>query len=244
MTRVHLPAPDRVRSHAHTDPVRSSQPLQRVIDQRPAAQQAMQIQALVDSSPQVTQLKALQRQVDASMEHAEADHVDEHEPETHAPVQMKAQGGVVQFGRSYGNSAKLARSRFNQKDPAARKRIDFKKWKRGREAQHLIPAQVGKAFGIPSDWLDGHHNGMMMPSGRRNSNHLRDPKLDKGKLHHIKGAGAHPVYNKTVHAYAVKRGWKAGKVSEKQFRALALFLRKKNRPRRKGPAKGYVDDVK
>lgn len=144
----------------------------------------------------------------------------------------------------YGDSSKLARERWKLKPLDYRRRHNFKKWKRGREAQHLIPAQVGKHYGIPRKWINSARNGMMMPSGRRTTNHLRDTRLDKGKLHHIKGGGAHPNYNKHVHALARAHQWTPGGVTKHQFRALAGLLRLKNRPRRTGAAKGYVDEIK
>jgi len=139
----------------------------------------------------------------------------------------------------YGNSYALGRSRYKLSPKA----LSFKIWKRGREAQHLIPAAVCKHFEIPRDWANSHPNGMMMPSGRTGTNHLRDKTLDKGKLHHIKFGGAHPQYNKLVQRMALKRKWVPGKVKYAQFLNLCLKLRTMNRPRRKGKAKGYVNDL-
>jgi hypothetical protein len=152
---------------------------------------------------------------------------------------------VIQFGKiKYGDSAKLARARFRAGGGKRRKGIDFKKWKRGREAQHLIPAQVCRDYGIPKSWANSAVNGMMLPSGRRTTNHLRIKRLDKGKMHHIKGGGSHPQYNKYAFKMAKQQKWKRGKVTKIQFDKLARYLRKKNRPRRSGPAKGYINDLK
>lgn len=152
---------------------------------------------------------------------------------------------VIQFGKTkYGDSAKLARERFKLGGGKRSKGINFKKWKRGREAQHLIPAQVCRDYGIPKSWANSAGNGMMLPSGRRNTNHLRIKKLDKGKMHHIKGGGSHPNYNKYAFKLAKQNKWKRGKVSRAQFDKLTNTLRKKNRPKRKGAASGYIDDLK
>lgn len=144
----------------------------------------------------------------------------------------------------YGDSAKLARERYKSK--SKKSKYTFARWKKGREAQHLIPAQVCKEFGIPAAWANSAVNGMMMPSGRRSTNHQRLTSLDKGKRFHIKGGGAHPNYNKAVFAMAIKAPfkWKKGAVSRQKFEALAHHLRVLNRPRRSGPAQDYVDDIR
>lgn len=141
---------------------------------------------------------------------------------------------------NYGNSAKLAKARYS----LSHKKQAFKDWKRGREAQHLIPAAICDSYGIPEAWANGVHNGMMMPSGRPKTHHLRIKALDKGKRAHIKKGWAHPIYNKYVENQVKTRGWKKGKVTKIQFLALAGFLRKKNRPKKTGTTKGHVDDIK
>lgn len=151
---------------------------------------------------------------------------------------------IIQFGKpKYGDSAKLARERFKRGGGKRIKKIDFKKWKRGREAQHLIPAQVCKYYGIPKQWTNSAVNGMMMPSGRRRTNHLRMKSLDKGKMHHIKGGGSHPNYNKLAFRKAIGNSWKKGMVTKIQFDKLAKELRGMNRPKRSGAASGYIDDL-
>ncbi|WP_046745986.1 hypothetical protein [Kordia zhangzhouensis] len=153
---------------------------------------------------------------------------------------------TIQLARTikYGDSAKLARARFRVGGGKRSKGLDFSVWKRGREAQHLIPAQVCKAFGVPKSWANHAMNGMMLPSGRRTTNHLRIKRLDKGKMHHIKGGGSHPNYNKYVFRLAHQQGWRKGKVSQIQFARLANRLRVLNRPYRTGSASGYIDDLK
>ncbi|PTX59506.1 hypothetical protein C8N46_10995 [Kordia periserrulae] len=152
---------------------------------------------------------------------------------------------VIQFVKTkYGDSGKLARERFKRGGGKRVKGIDFKKWKRGREAQHLIPAQVCRDYGIPKSWANSAVNGMMLPSGRRNTNHLRIKRLDKGKMHHIKGGGSHPNYNKYAFGLAKQHKWRKGKVTRAQFDKLTNTLRKKNRPKRTGKAKGYIDDLR
>ena len=144
----------------------------------------------------------------------------------------------------YGDSAKLARERYKSK--SKKSKHTFARWKKGREAQHLIPAQVCKEFGIPTAWANSAVNGMMMPSGRTSTNHQRLTSLDKGKRIHIKGGGAHPNYNKAIFAMAIKAPfkWKKGAVSRPKFEALANHLRTLNRPRRSGSARDYVDDIR
>lgn len=152
---------------------------------------------------------------------------------------------VIQFGKgTYGDSGKLARERFKRGGGKKLKGTDFKIWKKGREAQHLIPAQVCKHYGIPINWANSSMNGMMLPSGRKTTNHLRMKSLDKGKMHHIKGAGSHPKYNKFAFKLAKQRKWQKGKVTKKQFDSFTKDMRKLNRPKKTGAAKGYIDDLK
>jgi hypothetical protein len=202
-----------------------------IADHRPASQAALQMRAMIDNSPQVTQMKAFQQQVDQSQAQQPV-------------VQRQATGTPVIQLAKYGDSTKLGRRRYMRKPFWKRQNLDFKQWKKGREAQHLIPAQIGKEFGIDKDLINDAPNGMMMPSGRKRTNHLRDTSLDKGKLHHIKGGGAHPNYNKYVRDFVIKQGWVKGQVTRDEFIKTAKLLRLKNRPSRTGPAKGYVDDMK
>jgi hypothetical protein len=156
-----------------------------------------------------------------------------------------AQRNVIQFGKgTYGNSGKLARERFKKGGGSKVKKIDFKVWKRGREAQHLIPAQVCKYYGISKALANSSVNGMMLPSGRTTTNHLRMMSLDKGKMHHIDGGGSHPQYNKFAFKLAKQRGWKVGNVTSAHFISLADHLRVLNRPKRTGAAKGYINNLK
>nr|MDU9042997.1 DUF4157 domain-containing protein [Candidatus Electrothrix aestuarii] len=150
---------------------------------------------------------------------------------------------LIKYNKNYNNSGKLARARYKRGGGKKGKGRDFSTWKRGREAQHLIPAQVCKEFLVPEAWANSAENGMMLPSGRHGTVTKRLTALDKGKRFHIKGGGAHPQYNIYVNKQAKKRGWVAGKVKKEKFLALARFLRKKNRPTKKGPAKGYVNDI-
>jgi|GEM_PF-3431851 len=147
---------------------------------------------------------------------------------------------VVPSKDVYGDSRALGYARYKLR----KKGVPFAVWKRGREAQHLIPAAVCNFFRIQKDWVNSAINGMMLPSGRKATNHLRNKKYDKGKLFHIHGGGAHPNYNKAVKAEALRRGWKPGKVTYPQFVSLCLTMRKLNRPKRKGPASGFVDRIK
>ncbi|WP_298515676.1 hypothetical protein [uncultured Kordia sp.] len=153
---------------------------------------------------------------------------------------------VVQLvrGPKYGDSAKLARERFKRGGGKRIKGVAFKRWKRGREAQHLIPAQVCRDYGIPKAWANSAVNGMMLPSGRRRTNHLRLKHLDKGKMHHIKGGGSHPNYNKYAFKLARQYKWRKGKVTRAQFDRLTGVLRKQNRPKRSGAASGFIDDLR
>ena len=145
----------------------------------------------------------------------------------------------VQLAKKFGDSAKLARERYK----LGVKKYDFKKWKRGREAQHLIPAAICKKYNIPSALVNGADNGMMLPSGRKTTHNLRIKSLDKGKRSHIKKGWSHPAYNKYVENQINKKNWKKDKVTKKQFLALAHFLRQKNRPNKTGATKGFVDDI-
>ena len=157
---------------------------------------------------------------------------------------------VIQFIKpkfgtpKYGDSAKLARERFKRGGGKKAKEVEFKIWKRGREAQHLIPAQVCRDYEVPKKWANSAINGMMLPSGRHRTNHLRMTSLDKGKMHHIKGGGSHPNYNKFAFKLAREQRWKKGKVTRLEFSRLATRLRKLNRPKRTGKAKGYIDDLR
>ena len=220
---------------------KSQKPSLAIRDQRPEAIAQRKMQATIFNSPQVQRQQAIQRMA------------NQYATRQNRPIQQKSvsllSSNVFQLARrTYGNSGKLARARWNKKTKAAKKKLSygFKVWKKGREAQHLIPAAVAKEFKIPSAWLDSAVNGIMLPSGRTTTNHLRLKVLDKGKIHHIKGGGAHPVYNRKVKKFLLNEaGWKVGKVpSYSNFVIACSHLRLVNRPKKTGSAKGYSDDVK
>lgn len=45
--------------------------------------------------------------------------------------------------------------------------VGFEEWKRGREAQHLIPASLGIKLGLPDFVINSPENFMMLPEGNR-----------------------------------------------------------------------------
>ena len=166
----------------------------------------------------------------------------------------KKKGGAKKKNPNLGNSSKLARARWGLKDKYARKKLvkrygvknitgALRLWKRGREAQHLIPAEVCARFNIKESLVNSPQNGMMLPSGRARTMGKRDKTLDKGKRIHVKG-GAHPEYNKFVLDLLLKNGWQENKVTDKQFFEMTDILRGMNRPKRKGKAKWHVADIK
>jgi hypothetical protein len=66
-------------------------------------------------------------------------------------------------GRPPGISAKLARARWSMKK---RYGHTFQTWKRGYEAQHVIPYSVANKLRMKMQHINESWNGMMLPSGR------------------------------------------------------------------------------
>ncbi len=139
--------------------------------------------------------------------------------------------------RSYGNSTKLGRQRWNKKTTKKKKGIDYVGWRLGREAQHLIPAEVCKIYNISAELTNSVVNGMMLPSGRDGGKSTdskgqliakvqhRNVDLDKEKPWHIEHSGCHADYNTYVKQLVQRKGWKEDNVSDEMFVDMARHLR-------------------
>lgn len=62
--------------------------------------------------------------------------------------------------RLIGNSNALARAKFNSR----KRTIDFLTWKKGREAQHMIPASIAKKNKVLAGIIDSKRNAIMLPA--------------------------------------------------------------------------------
>lgn len=132
-------------------------------------------------------------------------------------------------------SYRLARARY-MRGP---KSVSFKLWKRGREAQHLIPYAEGRRVGMPDSFLNSAANGMMIPSGRSGAAAMI-PGLAKGKLIHIRKGWSHPKYSKfarRVIALQKPVPWRRARME-----AMADYLRSLHKHDRPSWAT-HVDDL-
>lgn len=141
----------------------------------------------------------------------------------------------------YSDSTKLGKSRYNLKQ----KPMGFKRWKSGREAQHLIPKAVFKAHNMPPKLLNSPANGIMIAAGNRQKRYpiYRKPvKMGSRRPAHIKKGLAHPEYNKKVTEFlAWAYPGKKGNWSRAEVERAALALRKAHKdPSMKGK---FVDDI-
>ena len=67
--------------------------------------------------------------------------------------------------RDIGDSSRLGRARYDLKGKAGKGGLTFGEWKRGREAQHLIPASLYKnKFSSFKNMVDTPRNGMLLPN--------------------------------------------------------------------------------
>lgn len=104
--------------------------------------------------------------------------------------------------RTVGDSGALAKARFNLKP----KPVDFKNWKKGREAQHLIPASLHKTCPALVGVVDDRRNGMMLPTQSTyntpgNSPIFKSPAKQKRPIH-LRGKNRdHPTYTKNVKGF-------------------------------------------
>ncbi len=147
----------------------------------------------------------------------------------------------VQRPRPAAISTKLARARFRAGGGQARKGVPFRVWKRGREAQHLIPYAIGASLGIRDSFMNSARNGMMLPSGRPTAAAMPNPALAKGKLTHIKRGLAHPAYNRFV-GRVMTKAMRTGPLNQRKLERIADYLRGLHRQNRPAAAQ-YVDDL-
>ncbi|MGS0743608.1 eCIS core domain-containing protein [Glaciimonas sp. GG7] len=145
-------------------------------------------------------------------------------------------------GRPADVSRKLAMNRWKMKK---RKGYTFATWKKGYEAQHIIPYSLARdhATAAAFSTVNDSYNGMMLPSGRdkaaapvykANARFMKRPR-------HIKQGWAHPEYNKYVLAkiLALRKNTK-GKLSGPMMRTLADELRLETK---KMDPKDAIDDI-
>ena len=135
---------------------------------------------------------------------------------------------TVKGSRLIGNSSALARNRYKLKP----KKHDFKKWKRKREAQHIIPATLAKAYPILANMMDDAENGIMLPAKHKSTN----TKVTHRKPNHYD----HPTYNKNVRNL-IKQVLK--QTNLKNNKATMLRLMRALRPVNKLTAYQYIDDI-
>lgn len=127
----------------------------------------------------------------------------------------KTYGGA----RLIGDSNALALSKFNSKA----RTIDFKKWKKGKEAQHLVPASIAKKNKILAGIIDRKRNAIMLPaiwkSGIRKPVHRQPKHRD------------HAAYTKNVRIMvaAVQKSLGVKSMTKKQWKRIMDALRVVNK---------------
>jgi|GEM_PF-3660272 len=143
--------------------------------------------------------------------------------------------------RPKGISTKLARARWRMKK---RTGVTFKQWKRGYEAQHIIPWAVANKLGLPMKYINLAFNGMMLPSGRK---HAADPVYKATsrfleRPRHIKIGGCHKEYSKNVELYIMSY-MKRKKRTTLHKRHMKRIARRLRRATKQHPATGYIQDM-
>ncbi len=137
----------------------------------------------------------------------------------------KTYGGA----RLIGDSNALALSKFNSKTRA----IDFKKWKKGKEAQHLVPASIAKKNKILAGIIDRKRNAIMLPSIWKSG--IKKP------VHRQPKHRDHAAYTKNVRIMvaAVQKSLGVKSMTRKQWKRVMDALRVVN----KLPSYRYIDKI-
>ena len=104
--------------------------------------------------------------------------------------------------RLVGDSSALAKARYDKKA----KTQSFADWKKGREAQHLIPASLHKSFPALTGIVDSAQNGMMLPTEKTaadpsQSPVFTDPAKQVKPIHRRGKNRDHPTYTRNVHNF-------------------------------------------
>jgi len=151
--------------------------------------------------------------------------------------------------RTVGDSGKLAKARYNHSS----KGMTFGDWKRGREAQHLIPASLHKHFKPLTGIVDTARNGMMLPTEstfKTPSNSLIFKQHHKrAKPVHRRGKQRdHPTYTRNVRTFindVVKLHGESmsQRTLRKSMDALRLAHQNIGRKQVKQNSKQYVDNI-
>lgn len=121
--------------------------------------------------------------------------------------------------RLIGDSNALARAKFNKKNRI----VSFSDWKKGKEAQHLVPASIAKKNKILAGMIDRKRNAIMLPamwkSGIRKPVHRQPKHRD------------HAVYTRNVRAMiaAVQNSLGVKSLSKPQWKRIMDSLRLVNR---------------
>lgn len=99
--------------------------------------------------------------------------------------------------RPAGISEKLARARWAMKKRAG---VTFQQWKKGYEAQHIIPYAVAAKLKLPLDRINKKWNGMMLPSGRKSAAKPLYKAASRflSRPRHILKGWSHPKYSSRV----------------------------------------------
>ena len=153
--------------------------------------------------------------------------------------------------RQIGDSSALAKARYNRSDKGD---LSFADWKKGREAQHLIPASLHKSFPSLTGIVDDLRNGMMLPSGTTFDSPIKSPvfsKIEKqAKPVHRKGKQRdHPVYSKNVTQFIKDVGALPGESSTRQsslfnvMGALRIAHKQLGQEQKASGTKKFVDEI-
>lgn len=132
---------------------------------------------------------------------------------------MKDEDKTFGGARLIGDSNALARAKFNSKNRI----INFLNWRKGKEAQHLVPASIAKKNKILAGIVDRKRNAIMLPavwkSGIRKPVHRQPKHRD------------HAIYTKNVRAMvaAVQNSLGVKSLSKPQWKRVMDSLRLVNR---------------
>ncbi|MEO0841521.1 MAG: AHH domain-containing protein [Cyanobacteria bacterium J06643_5] len=143
----------------------------------------------------------------------------------------------------------MARWKNKGKNKGKNKRpnVNFREWKKGYEAQHILPwAEVAKfKRTFKMERLNESWNGMMLPSGRANaaSPEWKKNTRFKNRPYHVgkNGRIAHPDYSKMVYGLLMKESKNnVYRLTLKKVKNLAQRLRVKTKNTGGGK---YIDDM-
>jgi hypothetical protein len=160
------------------------------------------------------------------------DEEDDDSGDDYAPPEQKRR-------RLIGDSTKLGRARFHF-PPGRVRQVTLPDWRKGYEAQHVIPAGVAVELDMVTSDIDGAWNGMMLPAGRAATRSAEKPaayktgvgeKFQRLPRHIAPGQMFHATYSAAVKrlATAYRRLLGLPRWTQEAQELLAAFVRRKTK---------------